>query len=96
MMYGVSVDTEPEELGAKEEAGRLLGAVAETCRAEDVSWRVEFGPLVDLLLRVLADERGDLLVVGKRRRGAVRSALRGSVADKMLELSPCPVVVVPV
>ena len=95
-MHGVSVDTEPGEAEATVEARRLLEAVALTCKAGDVSRRLEFGPPVDVLMRLVVEERADLLVVGTRRRGAMRSALRGSIAHKMLEISPCPVLVVAV
>lgn len=95
-MHGVSVDTEPGEAEATVEARRLLEAVALTCKAGDVSRRLEFGPPVDVLMRLVVEERADLLVVGTRRRGAMRAALRGSIAHKMLEISPCPVLVVAV
>ncbi len=39
-------------------------------------------------------EGADLLIVGSRGRGAVRSALLGSVALRCLAAAPCPVVVV--
>lgn len=46
--------------------------------------------------RVLVDssEAADLLVVGSRGRGAVRSAILGSVALHVVGHAPCPVVVV--
>src|SRR3954468_8324857 len=46
--------------------------------------------------RVLVDsaEQADLLVVGSRGRGAVRSAILGSVALHVVGDAPCPVVVV--
>lgn len=42
-----------------------------------------------------ASERADLLVVGRRGRGAVAAALLGSVADDCLRHAPCPVAIVP-
>jgi nucleotide-binding universal stress UspA family protein len=50
------------------------------------------GPPVGVLLE--AAEGADLLVVGSRGRGAMRSALLGSVALHCVSHSPCPVVVV--
>jgi nucleotide-binding universal stress UspA family protein len=94
-VYGVAMDASEEERERIAEAQPLLADVACGCTAEDVSQRVEFGPPVDVLLRVLAEENAELLVVGTRRRGAVRSLLSGSLAHKMIELSPCPVLVVP-
>lgn len=47
-------------------------------------------------LSLLARERGaSLLVVGTRGRGALTSAILGSVSLGLLERAPCPVVVVP-
>ncbi|WP_198597775.1 universal stress protein [Blastococcus atacamensis] len=48
-------------------------------------------PAAELLRR---SRDGDLLVVGSRGRGAVRSALLGSVALHCVTHAPCPVVVV--
>ncbi len=47
---------------------------------------------------ILVDEskNADLLVVGSRGRGAVRSALLGSVSQHVTGRSACPVVVVPI
>jgi nucleotide-binding universal stress UspA family protein len=94
-VYGVAMDTSEEEQERIAEAQRMLGKVAGSCHAEDVSERFEFGPTVDVLLRVLAEENAELLVLGARQRGAVRSLLSGSLAHKMIEISPCPVLVVP-
>lgn len=53
------------------------------------------GSPIEVLVRVVEDEHADLLVVGTRGRGAMRSVPLGSVAHEMLAVSPCPVVVVP-
>lgn len=58
-----------------------------------VSLRVEPGPAAAHLVRYSAD--ADLLVVGSRGRGAVRSALLGSVALHSVSAAECPVAVVP-
>ena len=59
------------------------------------------GPIKDKLVRgraasALLEEAGtaDLLVVGSRGRGAVRSFLFGSVSTEVSDRAPCPVMVV--
>jgi nucleotide-binding universal stress UspA family protein len=60
------------------------------------------GPITDVLIENptvagLIDQvrEGDLLVLGSRGRGAVRSALFGSTVNSMLDHSPVTVVVIP-
>jgi nucleotide-binding universal stress UspA family protein len=62
-------------------------------RGVPVGVQVEPGPASELLVRRSAD--ADLLVVGSRGHGAVRSALLGSVALRSVSAAECPVVVVP-
>ncbi|MCW2582525.1 MAG: hypothetical protein JWQ53_1315 [Klenkia sp.] len=75
-------------------------AVIDQVREEDatvlgvpVVVHVEPGNPVELLVRRSA--RADLLVVGTRGRGAVASAVMGSVALHCVSSAGCPVVVVP-
>lgn len=58
-----------------------------------VSTRVLHGDPAALLISAAA--AGDVLVVGTRGRGRVRTLLLGSVAQECAEQAPCPVVVVP-
>jgi nucleotide-binding universal stress UspA family protein len=95
MMYGTPVDPETLQDQTLEDARRLLDDLERGCRAENVTRRVEHGLPVDVLMRVLRDEHADLLVMGTRGAGPLRSALVGSVAQQMIAISPCPVVVVP-
>jgi nucleotide-binding universal stress UspA family protein len=37
----------------------------------------------------------DLLVIGSRSYGPLRRVLLGSVAGELIELAPCPVIVLP-
>lgn len=41
------------------------------------------------------DEQCDLIVVGHRDRGLAKQVLLGSVARRLLEVAPCPVMIVP-
>ena len=95
MMYGVPFDNEAFQHQAREDAKRLLGDVAAECHAADVSCEAELGKPADVLERFIETEHAELLVVGTRGRGAMRSVLLGSVAHEMLAVSTCPVVVVP-
>jgi nucleotide-binding universal stress UspA family protein len=54
--------------------------------------RAEVGTRADLLVRIAAEERADMIVVGaSRRRGRLTCAL----ADEISGATSCPVVVVP-
>jgi nucleotide-binding universal stress UspA family protein len=73
----------------------LLRAAAERV-PDDVSLTTvqSSDPVRQALIRQLADGGHDLIVMGSRGRGAVRSALLGSVSHHVLHHSPVPVLVV--
>ena len=50
-------------------------------------------PIGTALVRQVAEGHHDLVVMGSRRRGSVRSALLGSVSKHVLRRSPVPVLV---
>jgi nucleotide-binding universal stress UspA family protein len=51
---------------------------------------VPYREIVDLA----ADERADLVLIGTHGRGGLDRALLGSVADRVVRVSPCPVLTV--
>jgi nucleotide-binding universal stress UspA family protein len=67
-------------------------------RLEARGWRAERevrnGAPLDNLLRAAVEHRADLLVVGARGVSGVERVLLGSVADRALDRSPVPVLIV--
>ncbi len=75
---------------------RLLARVEDMLPSGTPATRVVgWGDPVDGILRQVASGGHDLVVVGSRGRGAVRSALTGSVSRRVLERCPAPVLIAP-
>lgn len=55
----------------------------------------ELGDPVNRILAVCEERKVDLLVIGRRGAGLVERVVLGSVADRLCQLSPCPVMLVP-
>jgi len=60
----------------------------------DVSTRIIGGDTATVITEVAEAEGVDLIVMGHRGLGAVEGLLLGSVAHKVLQSAPCPVMVV--
>jgi nucleotide-binding universal stress UspA family protein len=82
----VEQDYVPALLFQAELACRNAGVVAETT--------TRTGPVAETLAEMAESDGFDLVVVGHRGRGAVRRALLGSVADRLAQICPRPVLVV--
>ena len=75
---------------ARDEAEKLLGELG----AANSRVLVECGrPFVEIV-RLARNEDADLVVVGTHGHGAVAHMLLGSVAERVIRKSPCPVLVV--
>lgn len=74
-----------------------LQAAIELVAASGIAFRVikAHGEVVPTLLSTIANEHLDLIVVGSKGRGGLADLLIGSVANRLTQLSPVPVVVVP-
>lgn len=87
----------PSDLELSREAGEaLIEKIAG--RARNVSGaelRVLIGDPAESVLTLAEEEQAQLIVVGSRGRGALKTALLGSVSSTLTTRAPCPVVVVP-
>jgi nucleotide-binding universal stress UspA family protein len=61
----------------------------------DAVRRIEFGDPAELVVAAAADERAALILSGTRGAGGRANAVFGSVAARIIELSPVPVVIAP-
>ena len=73
----------------------LCQAVERIPRGIPVTKIVSARPVEDALLSEVRRGDHDLLIVGSRGRGSIRSLLLGSVGRAMLRRSPLPVLIVP-
>jgi nucleotide-binding universal stress UspA family protein len=85
----------PTLIDREAEAERLLGEVAETTGVDGAEQRIVTGLPAERLADLADDESAQLIVVGSRGRGPLRSALLGSVSTSVIGLARCPVLVVP-
>ena len=83
------------EAASRQGQALLAELVAAAQLGTDVERRVVFGPAARSLAKLCQDEEADLLVLGSRGRGGLRSALLGSVTAEIVGLATCPVVIVP-
>ena len=56
--------------------------------------RQETGYPADVIVRIADSERFDLIVMGSRGMGAIKSFLLGSVSDRVVHHAHCPVLIV--
>ncbi len=84
--------------GALAEAqAEVLDQVVRNLDLEGVTYDTveEIGDPAAALANICATEGADVLVVGRRGAGLIERLMMGSVADKVVRLAPCPVLVVP-
>lgn len=86
----------PDAMEAAAEAtlAQLLGPLRSSAGVE-VAEVVTRGPAAQVLVTQATDVGADLVVVGNRGAGRVRSVLLGSVSRKVATSAPCPVAVIP-
>jgi nucleotide-binding universal stress UspA family protein len=81
--------------GAETEANQILGRARNQVPDDlPVTTLLADRPIREAVIRQVAEGHHDLVVMGSRGRGAVRSALLGSVSHFVLDHSPVPVLIV--
>jgi nucleotide-binding universal stress UspA family protein len=71
---------------------RTIGAMKE--HGVDCEVRQETGHPADVIVQIADSERYDLIILGSRGMGAIKSFLLGSVSDRVTHHAHCPVLIV--
>ena len=93
--YGLTVNVDEEEVIAK------IKKQAEELAGEGLNVETEFvsrysGLAAHAIAEVAEKDEADLIVVGTRGHTPLGGLLLGSVTQRLMQLAPCPVLVVPV
>jgi nucleotide-binding universal stress UspA family protein len=91
----VALDGSPDADRALSEADAVLRAAADRVPDDiSVTTILTEQPIRSAILRRIDEGHHDLVVMGSRGRGAVKSAVLGSVSHHVLHHSPVPVLIV--
>jgi nucleotide-binding universal stress UspA family protein len=92
-----SVDWTHVQRDMIEQARTELIALASACKLDpiDVTIAIETGDATSEILRYAEAEHAQLLVLGAHGHGVIRRFVLGSVAERVLRLATCPVMLVP-
>jgi nucleotide-binding universal stress UspA family protein len=90
---GLLVDPSSEDLGMLRRTAQELQSegIDATVHASTAPTREAGRRILDLAMNAGAD----LIVIGNRRHGPLSTMMLGSVASDLLQIAPCPVLVVP-
>lgn len=90
-----AVEIEPGSHSFRKEAQEATERVAEVLRQKSpqVDTTIRSGSPADEIVRAADEVGADLVVVGGRGKGAVGAILMGSVAYRVMNHAPCPVLV---
>ena len=99
-LYGESVLSMPKVQSVydaqRKWAEEALEARATELRGYGVktSWRANVGVPFEEIVKIAAEERADMIVMGTHGRSGLNRVLLGSVAERVIRLAPCPVLTV--
>jgi nucleotide-binding universal stress UspA family protein len=90
------IEDSPRARSLEEEIERHLGSACTQLRAAGISCRpiTLFGDPAKEIITFAEEGHYDLIVMGRRGRGAVGKVLLGSVSDRVVKAASCPVTVV--
>jgi nucleotide-binding universal stress UspA family protein len=91
---GVEGQTMPIPSDEPEQARKRLEAVFPLDPHVKVRREVVLGKPIDAIVRVAAESKADMIVMGTHGRGGFSRLLMGSVAEGVLRKVPCPVLFV--
>ena len=97
IMYGEGAAFVPAETAAQLEAAavkELNELKVDSAAGLQVIRKVVQGPPFVEVVRYAKDNASDLVVLGTHGRGAIAHMLLGSVAERVVRKTPCPVLVV--
>ena len=80
---------------ADRDVDELAASIGDRLGGADANVRFVEGPPIATIMEAAERERPELLVVGSRGHGPLRSAVLGSVSRELASRARCPVVVVP-
>ena len=92
--YAVAVST--GDMIEQDYAPALLSQAERDCRAAGVEAGTSSGqgPIAETLAEMADRERAEMVIVGHRGRSGIACAVLGSVANRLLQIAHCPVLVV--
>jgi len=93
-IFGVSVATEEGEIPRAEEIARQMLAAANQAGVPLVAAVPQGQPADDGIIQAAIRNEVDLIVVGSHGRTGLKRLLMGSVTERVIGQSPCPVLVV--
>lgn len=87
----------PKLASLDHDAHAILQTIEKEVRNEGIQVHsvVETSVIYDLILQAARDHRADLLVLGTRAAAVIGRAALGTVARRLLAVSPCPILAVP-
>lgn len=96
-VWSLPVGLEPAAAFAETQAAQLLDQMMDDLSGGDtveVRSRVQCGDAVAEIVRIAEEDGYDLIVMGTHGGSGVNHLLRGSVAEQVIRLAPCPVLTI--